>query len=88
MVLHRAAHRNPHTLRLLGFAVAYTFAMATGTALLIATFSAFDHGPTPVGGAGVTAAEVVMQQTAERAMQAQRSVVLASRNLANDKRGL
>lgn len=37
MVLDRLVTANtPHTLRLVGFAAAYTFAMALGTALLIA----------------------------------------------------
>ena len=37
MVLHRLSPTHtPHKLRLVGFAAAYTFAMAVGTALLIA----------------------------------------------------
>jgi hypothetical protein len=37
MVLHRLPHPNtPNALKLVGFAAAYTLAMAVGTALLIA----------------------------------------------------
>ena len=88
MVLQRHASGTHPTLRVYGLVVAYAFAMATGTAVLIAAFGAFDDGPSArFDGSTVTAAEVLMQQTAERALPAQDALQLAFRNILNDKRG-
>ncbi|MDB5941390.1 MAG: hypothetical protein JWQ13_956 [Ramlibacter sp.] len=86
MVLHRPAPGNTHTLRFVGYAAAYSLAMATGTALLIAGFAAQSNGN--AAGSQPTVAEVVMQQAAERAMQPQEAQLMAARNTLNDKRGL
>lgn len=89
MVLHRTASGNAsHTLRLVGFGAAYALTLATGTALLIAAFGSHDDGRvTGPDGLKVTAAEVVMQQAAQRALQPPQGVLVASRNALNDKRG-
>ena len=89
MVLHRHAPGNAsHTLRVCGFVAAYAFVLVTGTAVLIAAFGANDNGRvTGRDGLPLTAAEVVMQQAAERAMQAPEALLLAARNIPNDKRG-
>ena len=87
MVLNR--HRSStatHTLRVCGLAAAYALALVTGTAVLIAAFGAHDASLAP-GPNGLTAADVVMQQAAERGVQAPEALLLASRNLPNDKRG-
>jgi hypothetical protein len=87
MVLHRhLPSTSTHTLRVCGLAVAYAFALVTGTAVLIAAFGAHD-GSRATGPNGLTAADVVMQQAAERGVQAPEALLLASRNLSNDKRG-
>jgi hypothetical protein len=97
MVLQRHVPSNaPRAWRMLGLAAAYSLAMVTGTALLIAAFSGMDDSSRVTGSDGqkLTAAEVVMQQAAERAMQQQQApqtmVLASSRNgfLTNDKRGL
>jgi hypothetical protein len=89
MVLHRPASSNAlHSFKLLGIVVAYALALATGTALLIAAIGAADDGRvTGPGGVRMTRAEAVMQQTAERAVQQPEVLLLAARNLPNDKRG-
>jgi hypothetical protein len=87
MVLHRLTPSTaPHPLRVWGLAVAYAFALVTGTAVLIAAFGAQDASR-PTSPNGLTAADVVMQQAAERGVQAPEALLLASRNLPNDKRG-
>jgi hypothetical protein len=90
MVLHRYASSSAsHTLRVCGLAAAYAFVLVTGTAMLIAAFGAHDDGRvTAPDGERVTAAEVVMQRTAERGVQAPEALLLASRTVSNDKRGL
>ena len=89
MVLHRHAPGNAsHTLRVCGLVAAYGFVLVTGTAVLIAAFGAHDDGRVSGrDGQRVTAAEVVMQQAADRAVQAPAALLLASRILPNDKRG-
>lgn len=88
MVSHRHATSKSHTLRVCGFVAAYVFALATGTAVLIAAFGSFDDGRLPgPDGSTLTAAEVVMQQTAERGLPQPEALLLAARNLPNDKRG-
>jgi hypothetical protein len=87
MVLHRHPPSNAtDTLRVCGLAAAYALALVTGTAVLIAAFGAHD-GSRATGPNGLTAADVVMQQAAERGVQEPEALVLASRNLPNDKRG-
>lgn len=87
MVLHRQLSSTAtHTLRVCGLAAAYALALVTGTAVLIAALGAHDAS-LPSGPNGQTAADVVMQQAAERGVQAPEGLVLASRNLPNDKRG-
>ena len=88
MVLHQFAPSTaPRTLRVVGFAVAYALALATGTAMLIGALGSHDDGRvTGPGGLRITAAELVMQQTSERG-QVQRESMLLARNEPNDKRG-
>lgn len=87
MVLHRhLSSTATHTLRVCGLAVAYALALVTGTAVLIAALGAHDTN-LPSGPNGLTVADVVMQQAAERGVQAPEALLLASRNLPNDKRG-
>ena len=91
MVLHRhAAPSASHTLRLFGAVAAYAFVLVTGTAILMAAFASHGDGRvTGADGQRVTAAEVLMQQTAERGVPQQPAALLvASRTLPNDKRGL
>lgn len=77
-----------HSLRVAGFVAVYAFALAIGTAVLIGLFGAHDdRSVTGADGVKLTAAEVVMQQTAERGVQTPQPVLLAFRNLPNDKRG-
>ena len=86
MVLQRHASGTSHTLRVCGFAAAYAFAMATGTAVLIGALGAFEDGhrvgPEPTA----TAADVLVRQTAERSVPRQ-DAVFASTRIPNDKRG-
>lgn len=90
MVSHRLISGSAsHTLRVLGLATAYSLALTIGTALLIAALGAYDDGRvTGADGQKVTAAELVMEQAAQRAVALPDGVVLASRHLSNDKRGL
>jgi hypothetical protein len=90
MVLHRYASGSAsHTLRVCGVVAAYTFVLVTGTAVLMAAFASHDDGRvTGADGQRVTAAEVVMQRTAERGVQTPEVLVVASRTIPIDKRGL
>ena len=81
MVLHRfASGIASRTIRVLGFAVAYTLVLVTGTAVFMAALGSLDHGHE---------ASVIAQQAAatESTMQAPEAFLLASRNISNDKRG-
>lgn len=87
MVLHRPASSHP-SLRVAGFAAAFSLALVTGTALLIGVFGSIgDGGGASVDGVRMTVSEMTMQQTAQRAVQ-QPEMLLAARNQQNDKRGL
>ena len=88
MVFQRHASSKSRTLRVCGFVAAYAFALATGTAVLIAAFGSFDDARLDGrDGSTLTPAEIVMQQTAERGLPQPEALLLASRNLPNDKRG-
>ena len=89
MVLHRSVSSHAfHPLRIAGLVGAYAFALVTGTAVLIAAIGSFSDADSAAGGPGqITAAEIVMQQAAERGVQPEATVVLASRHESIDKRG-
>ena len=88
-----ALHRSPfvsasRTLRVFGFTAAYAFVMVTGTAILMAALVPdHDGGQTGTDGQRLTAAEVVMQRSAERGVAATDAFLIASRTISNDKRG-
>jgi len=70
------------------FTAAYAFLMVTGTAVLIAALVPdHDGGQTGPDGQRMTAAEVVMQRSAERSVAAPDALLIASRTTPNDKRG-
>jgi hypothetical protein len=78
MVLQRSASGfASRTMRVLGFAVAYTFVLVTGTAMLMAAMGSPDTG---------RQAETVAQQPTAIEL-APEAFLLASRNIPNDKRG-
>ena len=89
MVLHRSAPGSAsRTLRVFAFAAAYAFVLVTGTAVLMAAFApSHDDGPTGPDGQRLTAAEVVMQRSAERGVSAADALLIAFRTIPNDKRG-
>ena len=81
MVLHRSASGiASRTIRVLGFAVAYTLVLVTGTAVFMAALGSLDSGHE---------AHTIAQQPADTdsSTQAPEAFLLASRNLSNDKRG-
>ena len=88
MVLHRPVSSNAlHPLRIAGLVGAYAFALVTGTAVLIAAIGSLGNNESTASGPGrITAAELVMKQTAERGVQPTGAVLLASTE-SNDKRG-
>ena len=84
MVLHRSASGfASRTMRVLGFAVAYTLVLVTGTAVFMAALGSLDHGRED-SAIGQQSIESAMQQRGEQAPEA---FLLASRNFSNDKRG-
>ena len=87
MVLHKSAPGTAsRTLRVLSFAAAYAFVLVTGTAVLMAAFAPrHDGSETGADGQRVTAAEVVMQRSAERGVH--EALLIATRTIPNDKRG-
>ena len=89
MVYHRAVSSTAvRPLRLAGLIGAYAFALVTGTAILIAAIGSFGDAENAAGRPGqITAAELVMQQTAERGVQPSVTLLLAARTDSNDKRG-
>lgn len=89
MVLHRPVSSNAlHPLRIAGLVGAYALALVTGTAILIAAIGSLGNNESTALGAGqITAAELVMKQTAERGVQPTGAVLLAASNESNDKRG-
>lgn len=89
MALHTSASVGAsRTLRVIGFAATYAFVMVTGTAMLIAVLVPnHDGGQTGPDGQRMTAAEVVIQHSAERSIAAPDALLIASRTISNDKRG-
>ena len=89
MVLHSSVSGYTfHPLRIAGLVGAYALALVTGTAILIAAIGSLDNAdPTAVGPGKITAAELVMQQTAELGVEPFKAMLLAASNQANDKRG-
>ena len=89
MVSHRSAPDSAsRTLRIFGIAVVYALVLVTGTAGLMAAFApSYDGGQTGPNGQRVTAAELVMQRSAERGLQAPETLLMAYRTIPNDKRG-
>ena len=87
MILHRYSSGSAsHNLRVVGALTAYGVVLVTGTALLIGAFGGLGTA-TPPEVQQPTAAEIVLQRTAERGVQAPEAFLLASRNIPNDKRG-
>ena len=89
MVLHSSVSSHTiHPLQIAGLIGAYALALVTGTAILIATMGSLDNADSAAVGPGqITAAELVMQQTAERGVEPSKAMLLAASNQANDKRG-
>ena len=89
MALHTSASVGASRTRcVIGFAAAYAFVMITGTAMLMAVLVPnHDGGQTGPDGQRMTAAEVVMQRSAERSDSAPDALLIASRTISNDKRG-
>ena len=91
MVLQESSTASPapqHTLRKLGYTVAYAVLMVTGAALLILAFAPKDDGSfTGPDGKRMTHAEVVMQSAAERALVSPTTAVLAGNSQSNERRG-
>ena len=86
MVLHRSAPGiTSRTVRVLGFAVAYTLVLVIGTAAFIAALGSLDQGrdANTIAQQSI-ATESATQQTGAQAPEA---FLLASRNISNDKRG-
>jgi len=78
LLLEPTSNAQPHAARRLAYTVAYVLLMVAGTAVLILAFSR--HDDTRMLGADgqpVTAAEVVMQSAAERALVSPKTAVLA-----------
>ena len=90
MVSHRSVSGSASgNLRLCGIAAAYAFAMVTGTAILMAALTNHrDGSETGSDGQRVTAAELVMQHSAELGVHSPERLLKAFRTLPNDKRGI
>ena len=87
MVLHTTPAHDAHAVHKLAYALAYAVLMVAGTALLIMAFSRPDGlqmlGP---DGQSITAAEVVMQSAAERALVSPTAAVLAATTELHERR--
>ncbi len=80
MVLYRAVSSHSiHALRIVGVLGAYAFALATGTAVLIAAIGSFGKADSAASAAAqLTSSEVVMKHAAERYVRLDAPLVLAS----------
>ena len=89
MVLHRSVSSlGMHPLRIAGLVGAYSFALVTGTAILIAAIGSLDNADSVALGPGqITSAELVMHKTTERDVESSKAMLLAASNQVNIKRG-
>ena len=88
VLLRSVTSHTMHPLRMAGLVGAYAFALVTGTAILIAAIGSLDNADSAAVGPGqITAAELVMKQTAERGVDSSKSMLLAASNQLNNKRG-
>ena len=89
MVSHRTGPGSAsRTLRVCGFAAAYAFVLVTGTAVMMAAFAPNrDGSETGSDGQRVTAAELAMQRSAERGVQAPKRLLMAYSTIPDDRRG-